>query len=163
MWTTGTGSTWWILALSVPTSRWTQSGRKEPLNPTNANLSAKRWRHRKTKGLKINLDRVQRFGGAKRDRAAYTTVRKQDKKNWGSNKKVQYVQVSDKQRHTHTHAGSNTAWTCVTASVCACVYKPNKIKIKQKLNQLKVSVGSSELSSISISPFFFSNCNWIKY
>lgn len=42
LWTTGTGRTWLILARSVCTSRWTQSGWKEPLKPTNASLSAGR-------------------------------------------------------------------------------------------------------------------------
>lgn len=42
LWTTGTGRTWWILARLASTSRWTQSGWKEPLKPTNASLSAGR-------------------------------------------------------------------------------------------------------------------------
>ncbi len=42
LWTTGTGRTWWILAWLASTSRWTQSGWKEPLKPTNASLSAGR-------------------------------------------------------------------------------------------------------------------------
>lgn len=42
MLTMGTGSTWWSLAWSLSTASLTQSGRKLPLKPTNANLSAEK-------------------------------------------------------------------------------------------------------------------------